>query len=767
MKRVPLIFVLAALVGTAFGQANQNNFPGGGSGKGSCIATVGTLSSACGTVKGTQATVTDGTSTSDCTGGGSSQVAPCTYNGSAWQYAGSTGTVSPDTIGYSVTCSGAACGAAPLAFDSTKYSGADGCAQAQTAFGVTVGVNTVVVDSRAAMADWVSGGIPCVTPPVPSVGGGGGEWLLPSGPFVISNPVVIGPKEKIVGQCISYDIAHCSGFEASNSAWTGGLGGVSTGTYNAATTYWSGATATCDSGVHCAGTATWYAVFNNFSGQAPSATTVNYWTLAANFPSPVAEINMSINGNDQESATVSDLGLWCQFSGAGQQQTVTDGCGELLNTNGQEQTGGTQLKMRDGTVFGMWFNNPLITDSGPWSPSGWTIGYDAPGSDPTNATVTADTGTVVTLTANAGTWSAGYQVGTGISIAVTNCVNTGYNTASAAITGGNGINGGYGGTTITYANTTTGGTLTGCQANLNTNLNYACKTAGPDLSTQSGTISTATGLTQGGNTLVTIVLSATPAYTLWVGSLVEINNSTSSPTLSNIAAGLVDETANTHGYYVVWSVQSATTFTVMAPSSMSALACSSGCGTVNFYPNGFNISYDSSGIHNPFMRGAENGTVNSSTCASGGSQTYSWFPPIGIQIAGLDTPLLNTHVEGHRIGLCIGCYGASFGEEVDNFIPVTNLYTGVLIDNKFAVNKTDLKNIYCSTSVQYCVLDLVNGNKITGANNASVKHYSLDANGIPTFEGGNCTDMTYGWCDGISGNGTATGKAFYVGGVAQ
>ena len=58
---------------------------------GRCIATVGLLSSMCGTTTATFATVTDGFAASDCTAGTGSSVVPCMYNGSAWVYAGGSG----------------------------------------------------------------------------------------------------------------------------------------------------------------------------------------------------------------------------------------------------------------------------------------------------------------------------------------------------------------------------------------------------------------------------------------------------------------------------------------------------------------------------------------------------------------------------------------------------------------------------------------------------------------------------------------------------
>src|SRR5580704_6212365 len=57
---------------------------------GSCVATVATLTSACGTTKGTLATVTDGSTGSDCTVGSGTNANACIYTGSAWAFAGSS-----------------------------------------------------------------------------------------------------------------------------------------------------------------------------------------------------------------------------------------------------------------------------------------------------------------------------------------------------------------------------------------------------------------------------------------------------------------------------------------------------------------------------------------------------------------------------------------------------------------------------------------------------------------------------------------------------
>lgn len=65
--------------------------PASSSSGGGCIATVSTLSSSCGTTKGTLATVTDGTNSSDCTAGGGTNAVACVYNGTAWVFAGNSG----------------------------------------------------------------------------------------------------------------------------------------------------------------------------------------------------------------------------------------------------------------------------------------------------------------------------------------------------------------------------------------------------------------------------------------------------------------------------------------------------------------------------------------------------------------------------------------------------------------------------------------------------------------------------------------------------
>jgi hypothetical protein len=78
------VVLVVAFLPLLFGQtSNQNNFGGSGGG-GVTITTVSGLSSIPGKTKGTIATVTDGTTATDCATGGGSIVVVCQYSGSTW-----------------------------------------------------------------------------------------------------------------------------------------------------------------------------------------------------------------------------------------------------------------------------------------------------------------------------------------------------------------------------------------------------------------------------------------------------------------------------------------------------------------------------------------------------------------------------------------------------------------------------------------------------------------------------------------------------------
>ncbi len=68
------------------------------------------------------------------------------WTGAAFTWNTPSGTVSPLTQGYPVTCTGSACGASPVSLDATQFSGADMCAKVGAA--VTANANTTI-DARA------------------------------------------------------------------------------------------------------------------------------------------------------------------------------------------------------------------------------------------------------------------------------------------------------------------------------------------------------------------------------------------------------------------------------------------------------------------------------------------------------------------------------------------------------------------------------------------------------------------------------------------
>lgn len=83
-------WMIGAMVLFAIPAVCQQTGGGGHGGVGVCTTTVSGLNS-CVHSKGTLATVTDGTTTSDCTTGGGSNVVTCIYNGTAWTFAGNSG----------------------------------------------------------------------------------------------------------------------------------------------------------------------------------------------------------------------------------------------------------------------------------------------------------------------------------------------------------------------------------------------------------------------------------------------------------------------------------------------------------------------------------------------------------------------------------------------------------------------------------------------------------------------------------------------------
>lgn len=209
------------------------NNPGGGGG--GCVTVVSTLSSVCGTVKGTVASVTDGSTASDCTTGGGSNAVACIYTGSAWAYAGSaaaspnfsaigsgtnantllvSGTLNPTgggiinanecngvsctpsgAVGYTNTGTGSSSSYNPLALDAAQESGADPCARIKAAVETTLpnGTNPGAVDGRGLS----NTAIPCGASPFTTSDLGVIYW--PNGLTTQTSTFTFGSGMRLIG----------------------------------------------------------------------------------------------------------------------------------------------------------------------------------------------------------------------------------------------------------------------------------------------------------------------------------------------------------------------------------------------------------------------------------------------------------------------------------------------------------------------------------------------------------------------------------------
>ena len=85
------VFLFVSALAHGQGAPGYSNYSSASSG-GGCIATASTLSSKCGTTAGTLASITDGSSSTDCVTGSGTNKNACIYNGSAWVFAGSSST---------------------------------------------------------------------------------------------------------------------------------------------------------------------------------------------------------------------------------------------------------------------------------------------------------------------------------------------------------------------------------------------------------------------------------------------------------------------------------------------------------------------------------------------------------------------------------------------------------------------------------------------------------------------------------------------------
>lgn len=616
--------------------------------------------------------------------------------------------------------------------DATQFPGVDPCVQTKTAIEIPISNNqSPVVDSRG----FISNGIPCsVAPMAPT---DKGTWFPSPGVWEFSFPLIIGGQMDIWGASIGYSANTGTVFQTNNPTinptWpsTGGYGGVaptdSTCTQPPAITQWNsschyyrGTEATTTNGTTIT---TWYALQNNVFGNTtePGSTLGKIaWTNAANFPNPVVEENITGNGNDVESNSIHNLALSAQYSSVGS-QSMTDGVVLYLNTNGQEQVIADRIKYRNPTVAGIWLDNGLTADSGPYL--GGTIGYD---DGPTSGSNLNQLACKVSLPSG----------GIGSD-------NTIYSTQSEPIN------------TITVMN---GSGYYSAEINLSTPL---------------------------------------PAPSqMWVGEVVDIaNNQSSTSPFAPYAPGVTDESnANYHGYWMVWSVQDNQDFTILLPNNSSYTNCSSNCGTANFFPLGINVTANGtptpSGTATTAVtpnRGFYNFTINGTSCTAPPAPpnyvpNYSNYPPLGAQWSTGSMPFHDSHIEGHRVGLCVGCFGPDTQSHFANLNIETNVKTAILISNQYSytssgitypgVTQADFRDIQCGISgglaVYYCIVDLINGNNLTSAGQSGyIHHYWLDSSGLAHFEGGNCSEMQKGWCRGTTAGGTDTAWNFYSGGTVM
>ncbi len=152
---------------------------------GQCIATVATLSSMCIHVKGTIASVTDGSTPSDCTVGGGTSANACMYNGTAWGFVANTLVIVPNgTTGYGLSYSSSTTllpNPNPLfSIDFPSGSGGDRCAAIHTCVVTTANSVNGVCDARGELHN---SPFYCNSNPLPiqTDNLGGGKLYLPAG----------------------------------------------------------------------------------------------------------------------------------------------------------------------------------------------------------------------------------------------------------------------------------------------------------------------------------------------------------------------------------------------------------------------------------------------------------------------------------------------------------------------------------------------------------------------------------------------------------
>ena len=265
--------------------------------------------------------------------------------------------------------------------------------------------------------------------------------------------------------------------------------------------------------------------------------------------------------------------------------------------------------------------------------------------------------------------------------------------------------------------------------------------------------------------LATITLSSAPSFTLIRGfmDLVNVGGTGNVSGMTPLAPGVVDETANSHGFWQVTSVESTTVVTAIVPNGTSG--CASTCGNYYQFPIGINVNSNSSQND----RGFNSWTLNASNApATTANTAFSDYPPLAIQVSAGNIPLENNHGEGWRVFTAIGCFGASNGQTIKNSWPNINTHTGFLLCGSFGTpTNFDLENSRCDISggghtsaLVDLLIDVGNGNTITCANNPVIDYYRTDGGGFAYAQMKTCSEMTKGLCyDGTSLSG------YYLAGI--
>ncbi len=222
-----------------------------------------------------------------------------------------------------------------------------------------------------------------------------------------------------------------------------------------------------------------------------------------------------------------------------------------------------------------------------------------------------------------------------------------------------------------------------------------------------------------------------------------------------VVSGVTGSASSFNGSYtvLVGTTPTSTTFTYQQAST-TAESGTVTAANVKFYPTGVSV-WTGTGTA---TRGLEGGTVNGSNCSS--TSSFAAYPLAAYEIDGTGHILRNSHAEGFQDGVVIGSRAPTSNVTIENFTGEANLKNGVIIGNtnasasQFSVTDIDVRQLICrggsgsnTGNPTNCLIDNINGNTLTFANNPVILRYWLDSYGAAHLEGGNCADLTNGWCE--------------------